>query len=74
MTDRVSPYLTPPEAASYVRATSLNAFWLWVNRHHVPKCYRGRRVLFRISDLDRQLEDPQGAIVAFARAKQRRSA
>jgi len=52
-------YLTLPEAAAYLSFTPteyrdpLKAFYCWVVRAGVPRCYVGRKLRFRRRDLDR---------------------
>ena len=47
-----SPYLTPAEAAEYLRFPTINAFRKWLGRHHVPAWRSGRTVLYRRDVLD----------------------
>lgn len=45
-------YLTAEEAAEYLRFRSLEALRKWARRYAVPKCRRGRALLFLRRDLD----------------------
>lgn len=54
-------YLTPAQAAKYLGLTAtcerpVNSFLKWVERNHIPKLHRGRRLLFRRADLDLSVE------------------
>ena len=57
-------YLTLPEAAFYLGYTHESyrnprkAFHGQVGRHALPRCYRGRRLLFRRDDLDAFVAGP----------------
>lgn len=47
-----SPWLTAKEAADYVRAPSVKAFYEWKRRHGVASARYGSRLRFLRSDLD----------------------
>ncbi len=49
-------YLTVAEAARYTRSVSVPAFRKWAYRAHLPKCRRGRRVLYFRRDIDAALQ------------------
>ena len=48
----MADYLTPAEAAEYLRFPTINAFRKWLGRHHVPAWRSGRTVLYRRDVLD----------------------
>lgn len=49
-------YLTVPEAVEYLRFASKPALYLWAERHQIPKCRRGRTLLFLRRDLDEAVQ------------------
>lgn len=53
-------YLTVSEAVVYLRFTRCvqpeNALYQWVRDHRIPKCRRGRTVLFLRRDLDQAVQ------------------
>lgn len=53
-----SLYLTVPEGAAYLRFPSVHAFECWLTRRAVPRCRRGRTVLFFRRDLDAAVRPP----------------
>jgi hypothetical protein len=63
-TDPVNPgldlagktYLTVFEASRYLSFNTEKAFYSWVDRHSVPKCRRGGRLLFLRRDLDEAVQ------------------
>jgi hypothetical protein len=59
-------YLTVSHAVDYLDFSSKNAFYLWVQRHAIPKIRRGRSrtLLFRRKDLDAALVQPRRERVA----------
>lgn len=42
----MSPFLTPAEAAEFLRFPTAEAFLAWAKRHHVPRITCGRIVRF----------------------------
>ena len=49
-------YLTVPEAREYLRFGSSKAVYCWASTYRIPKCRRGKNILFRRRDLDLALE------------------
>lgn len=76
-----SPYLTADEAARYLRfdkadgAVDMKGFYKFRYRHALRACGRGRRLLFRITDLDEALNNERAAAdrAAKQRARQQRA-
>jgi hypothetical protein len=52
-----SPYLTPEEAARYLRFQHTRAFNDWVSRNGVPRVKRGRTALFERKILEAFIRD-----------------
>lgn len=48
-----SPYLTADEAWTYLRLPSIRALYVAVERHAIPVCRVGRKLLFDKADLDK---------------------
>lgn len=48
----LSPYLTAPEAAAYLRYPSVHAFQVAVKRRGIPVIRIGRRMFFTVAQLD----------------------
>ena len=57
-------YLTVDEAAQYLCFPSRNAFYHWIGRSGVPRCRRGRVLLFLRRDLDEAVQPPRPAILS----------
>lgn len=47
-----SVFLTVPEAAAFLRFPSVKAFHEWARRRAIPRCRRGRVLLFYRKDLE----------------------
>lgn len=45
-------YLTTVEAKDYLRFKSMKGLYRWSESHAVPRCRRGRTILFLKRDLD----------------------
>lgn len=45
-------YLTSEEAREYLRFKTIRALYRWASANAVPKCRRGRSMLFLRRDLD----------------------
>jgi hypothetical protein len=49
-------YLTVDQTIAYLKFPTANAVHLWASRKRVPKCRRGRIVLFLRRDLDNAVQ------------------
>ena len=56
-------WLTPEEAATYLGLPSRAAVYAAVSRRELPHYRWGRRIRFRVSELDRTLERGQRGVV-----------
>lgn len=56
-------YLSVPEATVYLRFQSKKALYCWVAEHGIPKCRRGRVLLFLRRDLDEAVQQSHGRAV-----------
>lgn len=54
-------YLSVDQATQYLCFPSRNAFRLWAGRHGIPKCRRGRTLLFLRRDLDEAVQPAKAA-------------
>lgn len=71
----LGPYLTSKQAAVYLGygnddgTVNMDAFYHWIADHPtVKKYHRGRRLLFRVDDLDAAVETATGPDPFVARA------
>jgi hypothetical protein len=53
-------YLTSEEARDYLRFPTLRALYRWASSNAVPKCRRGRSMLFLRRDLDDAVGNTRG--------------
>lgn len=56
-----SPYLTPREAAAYLRYAAVSVLYQAVRSQGIPVCRRGRSLLFHREQLDRWLAGERAA-------------
>lgn len=52
-------YLTTAQTVAYLQFASVDALYVWVSRQRIPKCRRGRTVLFLKRDLDEAVAPPR---------------
>jgi hypothetical protein len=52
-------YLSVDEALAYLRFRTRKALYAWADRQRIPKCRRGRTLLFLRRDLDEALQGLQ---------------
>lgn len=54
-------YLTADEAREYLRFKTIRALYRWASANAIPKCRRGRSMLFLRRDLDEAVGNSRGA-------------
>jgi hypothetical protein len=54
---------TSLESAAYLRFSTLEAFYSWVHKHHIPRERRGKEALYRKRDLDEALRQDARRVV-----------
>lgn len=63
-------YLTPEEAAEYLRFRTTQSFRAWAHRYGFVPCRTGRRLLFLRSDFDGRLQEVRRAVLRHRRLRQ----